>query len=94
MAFFSKTNAKIQFCICMYNSSTFGKKRQRNAVIGGSVEFRFFVSFFQLVKKEDDVRGRLMGVQLFASLASRLVQGCQMVYFQTKKPNLGKLWRT
>jgi hypothetical protein len=25
---------------------------------------------------------------------ARRLQGCQMVYFQTKNPNLGKFWRT
>jgi hypothetical protein len=25
--------------------------------------------------------------------ASSLEQGCQMVYFQNKNPNLGKFWR-
>jgi hypothetical protein len=27
-------------------------------------------------------------------LTSRQDQGCQMVYFQTKNPNLGKFWRS
>jgi hypothetical protein len=27
------------------------------------------------------------------SIFKSLWQGCQMVYFQTKNPNLGKFWR-
>jgi hypothetical protein len=29
----------------------------------------------------------------FSSRGSLMVQGCQMVCFQTKNPNLGKFWR-
>jgi hypothetical protein len=34
--------------------------------------------------KVEDVRGRCLGTE---------AQGCQMVYFQSKNPNLGKFWR-
>jgi hypothetical protein len=33
-----------------------------------------------------------MGCEIESSQGMYRVKGCQMVYFQTKKPNLGKFW--
>jgi hypothetical protein len=27
-------------------------------------------------------------------MSAQVIQGCQMVYFQTKNPNFGKFWRS
>jgi hypothetical protein len=44
------------------------------------------------IRFERREKGAARGTQ-WASTPNRSVQGCQMVYFQTKNPNLGKFWR-
>jgi hypothetical protein len=43
-------------------------------------------------KVPKESKGPLMGLERKGSL-SVLEQGCQMVCFQTKNPNVGKIWR-
>jgi hypothetical protein len=40
----------------------------------------------------ETMHARIFGTSR-AGFHSSLSQGCQMVYFQTKNPNLGKFWR-
>jgi hypothetical protein len=42
----------------------------------------------------EDTRGQISGAaEVGRIMRMRSHKGCQMVYFQTKNPNLGKFWR-
>jgi hypothetical protein len=73
---------------CNYDSTRkffLGKTVQQSS----QINFQFFAAFFPR-KKLELGRG---GVNCVKTSFSVLAQGCQMVYFQTKNPSMGKFWR-
>jgi hypothetical protein len=87
------------FCGHFGNFSRFGmlyqdKSGNPGCVLAGSLtKWRIYNSSCEIERKRLFLARYMTGAAKKELVCCALDQGCQMVYFQTKNPKLGKFWR-